>query len=112
MAKLTLNSISQDIFAVNNAASERENIIGMGRAIAFDYAARATNDLHSALKIAEKTDRLINGAQYSALNKKFQQPELPRNPYGYLHRGSHADYPRCLQRSSRYVRGDGHGWRW
>lgn len=73
MAKLTLNSISQDIFAVNNAASERENIIGMGRAIAFDYAARATNDLHSALKIAEKTDRLINGAQYSALNKKFQQ---------------------------------------
>lgn len=73
MSKITLNSISQDIFAVNNAASERENVVGMGRAIAYDYAVRATNDLHSALKIAEKTDRLITSAQYSALNKKFQQ---------------------------------------
>ena len=33
MAKLTLNSISQDIFAVNSDASERDNIVGMGRAI-------------------------------------------------------------------------------
>jgi hypothetical protein len=73
MTKITLNSISQDIFAVNNAASERENIVGMGRAIAYDYAVRATNGLHSALKIAEKTDRLITSAEYSALNKKFQQ---------------------------------------
>lgn len=73
MSKITLNSISQDIFAVNNAASERENVVCMGRAIAYDYAVRATNDLHSALKIAEKTDRLITSAQYSALNKKFQQ---------------------------------------
>lgn len=73
MAKITLNSISQDIFAVNNAATERENIVGMGRAIAYDYAVRATNGLHSALKIAEKTDRLITSAEYSALNKKFQQ---------------------------------------
>lgn len=72
MAKLTLNSISQDIFAVNSNASERENIVGMGRAIAYDYAVRATNALHDALHVAEHTDRLITSAQYSALNKKFQ----------------------------------------
>lgn len=72
MAKLTLNSISQDIFAVNSDASERDNIVGMGRAIEFDYAVRATNALHDALHVAEHTDRLITSAQYSALNKKFQ----------------------------------------
>ena len=73
MAKITLNSISQDIFAVNGAASERENVVAMGRAIAYDYAVRATNELHNALKLAEKTDRLITSSEYSALNKKFQR---------------------------------------
>ena len=72
MAKLSLNSIDRGIFSVNNASTERENIVAIGRAIAFDYAARGANEMHKALKSAEVTERLINGAQYAALNKEFQ----------------------------------------
>lgn len=77
MAKITFNSISQDIFRVNaEGSSQRSDIIVMGRMIAHDYAARGTNALHKAMKMNEDAQRFLTNAEYSDLNKKFQEEHL------------------------------------
>lgn len=73
MSKLSFNSISNDIFAVNGTNSERDDIVAAGRAVAYDYAARGTNNLHKVMGLAENAQRRIDDKQYSELNKFFKE---------------------------------------
>lgn len=73
MSKLSFNSISNDIFAVNGTNDEREEIVSAGRAIAYDYAARGTNTLHKAMGLAENACRRIDDKEYATLNKFFKE---------------------------------------
>lgn len=73
MSKLSFNSISDDIFAVNGTNNDRDEIVAAGRAIAYDYAARGTNNLHKALGLAENAQRRISDSEYATLNKYFKE---------------------------------------
>lgn len=74
MSKLSFNSISTDIFRVNsNSTDKRDEIVAAGRSIAYDFAARGTNNLHKVMGLAENASRIVTDSEYAELNKFFQQ---------------------------------------
>ena len=82
MAKLSLNSIRSDVFKVNAAETAdcnetRASIVGAGRLLAYEYARKGTDALHTALRLASTTtEPKLTAMQYKELNEKFQAQHL------------------------------------
>lgn len=81
MSKLTLNSISPSVFAVNAADGsgierQRADIVAKGRMLAYEHAARGKNAMLRANGKAETEHTVLTQTGYRQLNEKFQQEHL------------------------------------
>ena len=82
MAKLSLNSIPTSVFRVSAAETEdftedRAKLVGAGRILAYEYARKGTDAIHTALNsTVEKADAKLTNTQYRQLNEKFQAEHL------------------------------------
>ena len=78
MAKLNLNGISNSVFKVSASenlenSEARAKLVGAGRVLFYDHAARGQKALYSALNKADATATpRLSADQYKELNEKFQ----------------------------------------
>lgn len=75
MAKLSLNSISSEVFnaAANN---ERADIIAKGRTIFYEHSAKGKNSILAANGESGSAQRMTTDRGYKQLNEQFQREHL------------------------------------
>lgn len=75
MAKLSLNSISSEVF--NTAANnERADIIAKGRTIFYEHAAKGKNKILAANGMNATAQRMTTDRGYKQLNEQFQREHM------------------------------------
>lgn len=78
MAKLSLNSISSDVFKVNaadstNQSQARADIVGLGRLLAYEYARRGTDVMRRANNsVLDVPEAQLSATEYRTTNEKFR----------------------------------------
>lgn len=76
MARLTLNSIPNSVFAVNGT-DKRQDIIAAGRALTCAYAQKGADAVAKVLGSAEGTTTpKLNADQYKEMNERFRNDHL------------------------------------
>lgn len=82
MAKLSLNSIPSNVFRVSAADvadgnNTRASIVGLGRLLAYEYARKGTELMHTALNtMVDTADVKLTGTQYKEANEKFRAESM------------------------------------
>lgn len=80
--KLSLNSISPSVFAVNSngnadMSKERADIVAAGRVLAYEFARKGAGDVHAAMGMKNNEGTpLCSDKEYKELNEKFQASHL------------------------------------
>lgn len=80
MAKLSLNSISPEVFLVceNDQTKERNEIISEGRKLFYEHARKGQRALYKAMQRSDAPDTGdgLNAGQYQKLNELFRKEHL------------------------------------
>lgn len=81
MAKLTLNSISSDVFRTpminGDSRITREQIVGAGRLLAYEHSRKGVDAINKALHtMANTNEKGLNAMQYRQLNEKFRAESM------------------------------------
>lgn len=113
--KLSLNSINPDVFKVsaNETGDDkaRANIVSTGRVLAYEYARKGVNALHSAM--GQKDNELaskVTDELYREMNDKFQQAHLlyaARLADANVGRVGPKDFDEFKRNGQKYYRNDG-----
>lgn len=75
MAKLNLNSVSNEVFAINGN-DQREDIVAKGRVLFYEHALKGKMALLSAKGQNTPVQRTMNDRGYKQLNEQFQRESL------------------------------------
>lgn len=75
MAKLNLNSVSNEVFAINGN-DQRENIVAKGRVLFYEHALKGKMAVLSAKGQNTTVQRTMNDRGYKQLNEQFQRESL------------------------------------
>lgn len=75
MAKLNLNSVSNEVFAINGN-DQREDIVAKGRVLFYEHALKGKMALLSAKGQNTTVQRTMNDRGYKQLNEQFQRESL------------------------------------
>lgn len=75
MAKLNLNSVSNEVFAINGN-DKREDIVAKGRVLFYEHALKGKMALLSAKGQNTTVQRTMNDRGYKQLNEQFQRESL------------------------------------
>lgn len=78
MSKLTLNSITSDVFRVNNTAGDpaRGDIVKAGRVLAYEHAKKGHDVMSIALGKRDNSAARMDSTEYRTLNERFQAEHL------------------------------------
>ena len=81
MAKITLNSVSNDVFSVSanetaDKSSRRADIVSAGRLLFWDYHNRGSKLRAQAMNIPDLSVVRMSSDEYKTLNEKFQHEHL------------------------------------
>ncbi len=75
MAKLNLNSVSNEVFAINGS-DQREDIVAKGRVLFYEHALKGKMAVLSAKGQNTTVQRTMNDRGYKQLNEQFQRESL------------------------------------
>ena len=75
MAKLNLNSVSNEVFAINGN-DQREDIVAKGRVLFYEHALKGKMVVLSAKGQNTPVQRTMNDRGYKQLNEQFQRESL------------------------------------
>lgn len=75
MAKLNLNSVSNEVFAINGN-DKREDIVAKGRVLFYEHALKGKMAVLSAKGQNTTVQRTMNDRGYKQLNEQFQRESL------------------------------------
>ena len=75
MAKLNLNSVSNEVFAINGNG-QREDIVAKGRVLFYEHALKGKMAILSAKGQNTPVQRTMNDRGYKQLNEQFQRESL------------------------------------
>lgn len=75
MAKLNLNSVSNEVFAINGN-DQREDIVAKGRVLFYEHALKGKMAVLSAKGQNPAVQRTMNDRGYKQLNEQFQRESL------------------------------------
>lgn len=75
MAKLNLNSVSNEVFAINGN-DQREDIVAKGRVLFYEHALKGKMAILSAKGQNTPVQRTMNDWGYKQLNEQFQRESL------------------------------------
>lgn len=75
MAKLNLNSVSNEVFAINGN-DRREDIVAKGRVLFYEHALKGKMAILSAKGQNTPVQRTMNDRGYKQLNEQFQRESL------------------------------------
>lgn len=75
MAKLNLNSVSNEVFAINGN-DQREDIVAKGRVLFYEHALKGKMAILSAKGQNTTVQRTMNDRGYKQLNEQFQRESL------------------------------------
>lgn len=75
MAKLNLNSVSNEVFAINGN-EQREDIVAKGRVLFYEHALKGKMAVLSAKGQNTPVQRTMNDRGYKQLNEQFQRESL------------------------------------
>ena len=75
MAKLNLNSVSNEVFAINGN-DQREDIVAKGRVLFYEHAQKGKMAILSAKGQNTTVQRTMNDRGYKQLNEQFQRESL------------------------------------
>lgn len=75
MAKLNLNSVSNEVFAINGN-DQREDIVAKGRVLFYEHALKGKMAILSAKGQNTPVQRTVNDRGYKQLNEQFQRESL------------------------------------
>lgn len=75
MAKLNLNSVSNEVFAINGN-DQREDIVAKGRVLFYEHALKGKMAILSAKGQTTPVQRTMNDRGYKQLNEQFQRESL------------------------------------
>lgn len=75
MAKLNLNSVSNEVFAINGN-DQREDIVAKGRVLFYEHALKGKMAILSAKGQNTPVQRTMNDRGYKQLNEQFQRESL------------------------------------
>lgn len=75
MAKLNLNSVSNEVFAINGN-DQREDIVAKGRVLFYEHALKGKMAILSAKGQNTAVQRTMNDRGYKQLNEQFQRESL------------------------------------
>nr|DAZ11904.1 MAG TPA: hypothetical protein [Caudoviricetes sp.] len=75
MAKLNLNSVSNEVFAINGN-DKREDIVAKGRVLFYEHALKGKMAVLSAKGQNTPVQRTMNDRGYKQLNEQFQRESL------------------------------------
>lgn len=75
MAKLNLNSVSNEVFAINGN-DQREDIVAKGRVLFYEHALKGKMAVLSAKGQNTSVQRTMNDRGYKQLNEQFQRESL------------------------------------
>lgn len=75
MAKLNLNSVSNEVFAINGN-DQREDIVAKGRVLFYEHALKGKMAVLSAKGQNPTVQRTMNDRGYKQLNEQFQRESL------------------------------------
>lgn len=75
MAKLNLNSVSNEVFAINGN-DQREDIVAKGRVLFYEHALKGKMAILSAKGQNTPVQRTMNDRGYRQLNEQFQRESL------------------------------------
>lgn len=75
MAKLNLNSVSNEVFAINGN-DQREDIVAKGRVLFYEHALKGKMAVLSAKGQNTTVQRTMNDRGYKQLNEQFQRESL------------------------------------
>lgn len=75
MAKLNLNSVSNEVFAINGN-DQREDIVAKGRVLFYEHALKGKMVILSAKGQNTPVQRTMNDRGYKQLNEQFQRESL------------------------------------
>lgn len=75
MAKLNLNSVSNEVFAINGN-DQREDIVAKGRVLFYEHALKGKMAILSAKGQNPTVQRTMNDRGYKQLNEQFQRESL------------------------------------
>lgn len=75
MAKLNLNSVSNEVFAINGN-DQREDIVAKGRVLFYEHALKGKMAVLSAKGQNTPVQRTMNDRGYKQLNEQFQRESL------------------------------------
>lgn len=75
MAKLNLNSVSNEVFAINGN-DQREDIVAKGRVLFYEHALKGKMAVLSAKGQNPPVQRTMNDRGYKQLNEQFQRESL------------------------------------
>lgn len=75
MAKLNLNSVSNEVFAINGN-DQREDIVAKGRVLFYEHALKGKVAILSAKGQNTPVQRTMNDRGYKQLNEQFQRESL------------------------------------
>lgn len=78
MSRLTINSITSDVFRVNNAEKDpiRASLITAGRTLAYNHAVKGHNAMSAALGRNDAVNDRLSAKDYRELNERFQHEHL------------------------------------
>lgn len=75
MAKLNLNSVSSEVFAINGS-DQREDIVAKGRVLFYEHALKGKMAMLSAKGQNAQVQRTTSDRGYKQLNEQFQRESL------------------------------------
>lgn len=75
MAKLNLNSVSNEVFVINGN-DQREDIVAKGRVLFYEHALKGKMAVLSAKGLNPTVQRTMNDRGYKQLNEQFQRESL------------------------------------
>ena len=76
MNRISINSITSDVFKVNSAENGRGDIVKAGRMLAYQHACKGHNALNRAKGMTGGEIALMSHEDYKQLNERFQAEHL------------------------------------
>lgn len=76
MNRITINSITSDVFKVNSAENGRGDIVKAGRILAYQHAVKGHNAMSAARGLKDGNITLMAHDEYKNLNERFQSEHL------------------------------------
>lgn len=76
MNRITINSITSDVFRVNGTDDARGDIVKAGRILAYQHAVKGHNALNAARGLKDGSIAMMAHDEYKEMNERFQAEHL------------------------------------